>query len=83
MAGGVLFMDDQIFKKIESKTNIKKDDILRLANSIQNKNLNDEANLRQLIHDVSRMANKEISKDKEDKLVETIKGNLKNNNFNL
>ena len=76
-------MNEQIFQKIEAKTNIKKDDILRLANSIQHKNLNDENNLRQLIKDVSKMANKEISKEKEDQLIQMVKGNLKNNNFNL
>ena len=76
-------MNEQLFKNIEAKTNIKKEDILKLANSIQNKNLNDENNLRQLIKDVSKMANKEISKDKEDQLVKMVKGNMKNNNFNL
>lgn len=76
-------MNEQIFQKIEAKTNIKKDDILRLANSIQHKNLNDENNLRQLIKDVSKMANKEITKEKEDQLIQMVKGNLKNNNFNL
>ena len=76
-------MNEQLFKNIEAKTNIKKEDILKLANSIQNKNLNDENNLRQLIKDVSKMANKEISKDKEVQLVKMVKGNMKNNNFNL
>ena len=76
-------MNDHIFQKIESKTNIKKEDILKLASSIQNKNLNDDTNLRQLIQDVSRMANKEISKEKEDQLIQVVKGKLKNNNFNL
>ena len=76
-------MNEQIFKNIEAKTNIKKEDILKLANSIQNKNLNDENNLRQLIKDVSKMANKDISKEKEDQLIKMVKGNLKNNNFNL
>ena len=76
-------MNEQIFQKIEAKTNIKKDDILKLANSIQHKNLNDENNLRQLIKDVSKMANKEITKEKEDQLIQMVKGNLKNNNFNL
>lgn len=76
-------MNEQIFQKIEEKTNIKKDDILKLANSIQNKNLNDEANLRQLIKDVSKMANKEMTKEKEDKLIQAIKNNMKNNNFRI
>lgn len=76
-------MNEQMFKNIESKTNIKKEDILRLANSIQNKNLEDEANLRQIIKEVSKLANKEVSKEKEDKLVNVLKNNIKSKDFKL
>ena len=34
--------NDSIFEKAESKTNVKKDDIVKLAKSITGKDLNDE-----------------------------------------
>lgn len=67
-------MKDNLFKNIESKTNVKKDDIMNLARSIQSQDLTNEDNLRKLINDVAKMANKEISKEKEDKILNAIKG---------
>ena len=46
-------MDDSIFDKVEKKTNVKKEDILKLAKSISGKDLNDERVLRSLIKDVA------------------------------
>ena len=64
--------NDSIFEKVESKTNVKKDDIVKLAKSISGKDLNDERNLRKLIKDVARLAGKEVSKEKEDKIVSAV-----------
>ena len=61
--------NDSIFEKVESKTNVKKEDIVRLAKSISGKDLNDEKNLRKLIKDVARLAGKEVSKEKEEKII--------------
>lgn len=68
-------MNENLFKTVEAKTNVKKEDILNLAKMIQNEDLNKEENLRKLIKDVAILANKEITKEKEDKLVQTIKSN--------
>ena len=57
-------MDDSIFDKVEKKTNVKKEDILKLAKSISGKDLNDERVLRSLIKDVAKLANKPVSKEK-------------------
>ena len=65
--------NDSIFEKVESKTNVKKDDIVKLAKSISGKDLNDERNLRKLIKDVARLAGKEVSKEKEEKIIQAIK----------
>ena len=54
---------------------IKKNDIINLAKSIQNKNMSDENNLRDLIHTIATMAGKEVDKDKEDKIVNAVKNN--------
>ena len=66
-------MDDSIFDKVEKKTNVKKEDILKLAKSISGKDLNDERVLRSLIKDVARLANKPVSKEKEEKIINAVK----------
>lgn len=68
-------MNNNLFKKVESKTNVKKSDIINLAKSIQNKNMSDETNLRELIHSIAEMAGKEVDKEKEDKIVNSVKNN--------
>ena len=66
-------MDDSIFDKVEKKTNVKKEDILKLAKSISGRDLNDERVLRSLIKDVARLANKPVSKEKEEKIINAVK----------
>ena len=68
-------MNNNLFKKVESKTNVKKSDILNLAKSIQNKNMGDENNLRELIHNIAQLAGKEVDKEKEDKIINAVKNN--------
>lgn len=63
---------DSIFNKIEERTSINKETILNLANKIQNKNLKDEKIIRELIKEISSITGKNVTKEKEDKLVETI-----------
>lgn len=66
---------DKIFEKITQKTNVKKDDIFSLANSLQNKNLKDEKDIKEFIDAVSSMAGKKLPPQKVDHLVEMIKNN--------
>ena len=66
---------DEFFKKVENKTNVNKDTILSLAKKIQNKDMQNEDNLRDLIKEISGIAGKNISKEKEDKIVGAIKNN--------
>ena len=68
-------MNNNLFNKVEKKTNVKKNDIINLAKSIQNKNMSDENNLRELIHTIALMANKDVDKEKEDKIVNAVKNN--------
>ncbi len=64
---------DTIFDQLESKTNVKKEDLIRLAKSVSGKDLNDEKNLKKLIKDVARLAGKDISKEKEEKIINAVK----------
>lgn len=68
-------MNNNLFKKVEQKTNVKKADILSLAKSIQNKNMADENNLRELIKNIATLAGKEVDKDKEEKIINAVKNN--------
>lgn len=71
---------DNLFNKIEKKTNINKETILNLANKLQNNNMKDESTIREVIKDISNMTGKEVSKEKEDKIINAImKDNVPNN----
>ena len=59
---------DSLFKRIEQKTNIKKETILELANKLQKNDMKDEKALREIIQEISTMTGKEVSKEKEDRL---------------
>ncbi len=63
---------DKLFKKIEGKTNVSKDSIISLAKKVQNSDMKDETVLRDLIKDISKIAGKSVSKEKEDKIISTI-----------
>lgn len=63
---------DNLFNKIEKKTNVNKETILNLANKLQRNNMKDENTIREVIHDLCKITNKEISKDKEDKIISAI-----------
>lgn len=63
---------DSFFKKVEKKTKVDKDTILSLANKIQQGNMKDEKTLREVIQSLSRMTGKPVSKEREDKIIETI-----------
>ena len=68
-------MKDNLFQKIEKKTNIKKETILELAKKIQNNNPKDEKTLRDIIHKLSELTGKEVSLEKENKIIEAIQNN--------
>lgn len=53
-------MDNNIFNNIEKEAKVNKEDIFKLASSVQNANLRDETVLRQLIHQVALMAGREV-----------------------
>ena len=63
------------FKKVEKKTNVDKDTILSLANKLQQGNMKDENTLKEVIQDISRITGREVSKEKEQKIIDTILSN--------
>ena len=72
MLGGILMaFSDSFFKKVEKKTNVDKDTILSLAAKLQG-NMKDEKILREVISDLSKMTGKEVSPEKEQKIINAV-----------
>ena len=67
---------ESLFKKIEEKTNVDKDTIISLANKIQNNDLKNEKVLNELIDDLSKITNKEVTKEKRKKIIDTITNDM-------
>ena len=65
-------LTDGFFKKIENKTSVNKDTILSLAKSLQENNLKNEDALRDVVHKLSEITGRSVSKEKEDKIISTI-----------
>ena len=63
---------DNFFKRVEKKTNVDKETILSLANKLQEGNMKDESTLKEVINDLAKMTGREVSKEKEQKIIETI-----------
>lgn len=63
---------DNFFKKIEKKTNVNKETILSLANKLQEGNMKDENTLKEVINDLAKMTGREVSKEKEQKIIDAI-----------
>ncbi|MDF2557441.1 MAG: sporulation protein [Bacillales bacterium] len=65
-------LDSGFFKNMEKKTGVNMKDIFELASSLQTANFKDEQTVRGVIKRVAQMANKPVSKEVEDKLVQSI-----------
>ena len=63
---------DNFFKRIENKTNVNKETILDLATKLQKNDLKNEGTLREVIQELGKMTGKEITKDKEDKIINAV-----------
>lgn len=66
-------MNENLFKKVEKKTNINKDTILSLANKLKNSNFKDENVLNEVISELSFMTGREINQEKKNKIINAIK----------
>lgn len=63
---------DNFFKKVEKKTNVNKETILSLADKLQKGNMKDETTLKEVINDLAKMTGRAVSKEKEEKIINTI-----------
>ena len=63
---------DEFFSKVEKKTKVNKDTLLSLAKKLQNGNIKDENLLKEVIGELSILTGKEVSEEKERKIIDTI-----------
>ena len=63
---------DNFFKKIEKKTNVNKDTIMTLAEKLKQNEIKNEDTLREIVKELSNLTGKEVSKEKEDKIINTV-----------
>ena len=63
---------DSFFKRVETKSGVGKQTILDLAEKLQKNDLKNEKTLREVIKELSQMTGKEVSQEKEDKIIEAV-----------
>lgn len=67
--------NQELFGKIQKGSSINPNDVYKIAESVKNADFSDEKTVRQLVRRLAKMANKPISREKEDQLVKTITNN--------
>ena len=60
---------DLLVDRVSKKTNVKKEDIFKLANDLQKKDLNNEKDMRDFIQTVAKVTNQSLDQRKIDKLI--------------
>ena len=65
-------MKDNLFDRIKEKTNVDKDTIVGLAKKLQEGDYKNEKTLREIIQELSKITGKEVSSEKEEKIINMI-----------
>lgn len=63
---------DSFFKRVEKKTSVDKGTILDLAKKLQDTDLKNENTLREIIQTLGNMTGREISKERENKIIKAV-----------
>lgn len=63
---------DLLVDRVSKKTNVKKEDIFKLANDLQKKDLNNEKDMRDFIQTVAKVTNQSLDQRKVDKLIKIM-----------
>ena len=74
-------MNDNIFDRIKNKTNVDKDTIVGLARKLQSGDYKNEDTLRGIIQELSIITGREVSPEKENKIIEMIVNDKVPNNL--
>lgn len=65
-------MRDSFFNQIEKKTGLNFEEIVALANAISYADFSDEKQVKKIVRKVSKVANKPVSKELEEKIISSI-----------
>ena len=65
-------LKDNLFERIEAKTNVDKDTIISLAKKLQQGDYKNEDTLKEIIHELSTITGREVSEEKEEKIINMI-----------
>ena len=65
-------MNDNLFKRVENKTNISKETILGLASKLSNGNMKNKETLMEVIDELSNLTGRTVSDEKKEKIVNAI-----------
>ena len=63
---------DLLVDRVSKKTNVKKEDIFKLANDLQKKDLKNEKDMRDFIQTVAKVTNQSLDQRKIDKLIKIM-----------
>lgn len=63
---------DLLVDRVSKKTNVKKEDIFKLENDLQKKDLNNEKDMRDFIQTVAKVTNQSLDQRKIDKLIKIM-----------
>ena len=63
---------DLLVDRVYKKTNVKKEDIFKLANDLQKKDFNNEKDMRDFIQTVAKVTNQSLDQRKIDKLIKIM-----------
>ena len=74
-------LSDNFFKRVENKTNVKKSTIVSLAEKLKGDNMKNPDSIRDVIHELSMMTGKEVSKEQEEKIIGAIVNDKVPNNL--
>ena len=65
-------MNESFLNRIENKTKVNKETIVNLARKLQEGDFKNEGTLKEIIREISDITGKEVSEEKENKIIEMI-----------
>ena len=72
MIGDKMEINDDLFKRVEKKTNVNKEAIINIASRLNEGNMKDKDTLSNIIQELSNLTGKDVSKEKEEKIINMI-----------
>jgi predicted transcriptional regulator len=64
--------EGNVFDKIQQTSNVNKETIFKLADSVKDANFKDEETVRQLVRQIAVLAGRTVSKEKENQIVKAV-----------